>query len=50
MDKDKENIKMAFRKVQADMIEIKGEILRLAESQKELRDTIAELKKRTRKK
>jgi len=50
MDKDKENIKMAFRKVQADILELKGELLSLVESQKELRDMILDLKKKSSKK
>lgn len=43
-------IKLAFKKVQADMIEVKGELLELVESQKELRNMILELKKKNSKK
>jgi hypothetical protein len=44
------DIRMAFRKVQADMIEVKGEILKLAEAQQELRKMISELKTKSSKK
>jgi hypothetical protein len=43
-------IKLAFKKVQADMLEVKGELLSLIGSQKELRDMILELKKKNSKK
>tara|TARA_Y100000310_G_C20349762_1_gene653770 strand:+ start:222 stop:413 length:192 start_codon:yes stop_codon:yes gene_type:complete len=39
------NIKASFRDVKLDMISIKTQILKLAESQKELRDMVVGLQK-----
>ena len=43
------NIKTSFRDVKLDMISVKGQILRIAEGQKELKDLILSLKKQNKK-
>jgi hypothetical protein len=40
-----ENIKASFKDVKMDMISVKNQILKLAESQQETRDLILELQK-----
>ena len=44
------NIKTSFRDVKLDMISIKTQIIKLAESQKELRDMIIEMQGKKKKK
>ncbi len=41
-----QNLKASFRDVKLDIISVKGQLLRFAEEQKELRDMIIELTKK----
>jgi hypothetical protein len=44
-----ETIKASFRDVKLDIISVKGQLLRLAEEQKELRDMILDMQKDSKK-